>query len=113
MLINIDKLIISSNNDYYYLRKEICKLGYKIDKELIVIDKNKYYPIITFIKGKEKYNKMELKYGPVLLKEKSKEFLKYISKEKKKLEKINGSLNYKHLLKKQMLEQEIKYLSKI
>ena len=59
-------LIISSNNDIEMLRDEVIKLGYIIDSEIFLIDKNKPYIIIKFIKGIKKYNKIDIKYGPIL-----------------------------------------------
>ena len=53
---NISKLVLSPNNDFKLLRKEICKLGFKIKKEEIVLEKGKYYLISEFIKGKDKVN---------------------------------------------------------
>ena len=50
---NVSKLVLSPNNDFKLLRKEICKLGFKIKKEEIVLEKGKYYLISEFIKGKE------------------------------------------------------------
>ena len=67
---NINKLIIQSNNDYYELRKEITKKNYYINNEKIVYDKEKYYLIIEFKKGKRKYKKEELYYGPIASKNK-------------------------------------------
>ncbi|MGM9878682.1 MAG: tRNA (adenine(22)-N(1))-methyltransferase [Bacilli bacterium] len=112
VLNKIDKLIISSNNDYYFLRKSICSLGFKIETEKIVLDKDKYYPIIVFIKGKEKYNNFELKYGPVLLKGEDKVFKDYLKLNKKKLVKIYNSLGNKYILKKIKIKKEIKNLRK-
>ena len=59
----INKMIIQSNNNLYKLRKGINKLGYKIELEQVVYDKNKYYTIIVFVIGEKKYKKNELKYG--------------------------------------------------
>ena len=59
-------LIISSNNDIELLRIEVVKLGYIIDSEIFLIDKNKSYIIIKFVKGFKKYSKNDLKYGPIL-----------------------------------------------
>lgn len=112
ILTKIDKLIISSNNDYLFLRKSICDLGFKIEEEQIIIDKNKYYPIIVFTKGKEKYNSFELKYGPVLLKNKDKVFKDYLKLNKKKLLKIYNSLSNKYFFKKYKIKKEIKLIDK-
>lgn len=109
----VNKLIISSNNDYYYLRKNISKLGYKITNETIIKDKGKYYPVIVFEKGHQKYNNFELKYGPILLKEKDKVFLEYLNINKEKLIKINKSLSNKYIIKKIGIKKEIKQIEKV
>lgn len=113
VLKNIKNLVISSNNDYYKLRKNITKLGFKIKEEKIVLDKNKYYPVILFVPGKEKYNYYELKYGPVLLEKRERVYLDYLNIRKNKLIEIYNSLPNKYLIKKLKLKQEIKFIKKI
>ena len=113
VLKNIKNLVISSNNDYYKLRKNITKLGFKIKEEKIVLDKNKYYPVILFVPGKEKYNYYELKYGPVLLEKRERVYLDYLNIRKNKLVEIYNSLPNKYLIKKLKLKQEIKFIKKI
>ena len=71
---NIDNIIIQSNTKLFFLRKEMMKLNYKIDNEVMVLDNKKIYTIIKYVKGKYKYNKKELYFGPVLLKNNSKLF---------------------------------------
>lgn len=61
-----DTLIISSNNNIDLLRKEVVKLGFYIDTELFIIDKNKPYVIIKFKKGFRKYNLNDYIFGPIL-----------------------------------------------
>ncbi len=113
LLPKIKKIIISSNNNYYYLRKNITNLNFKIESEKIVYEKGKYYPIIVFIPGKEKYNNFQLKYGPKLLKEKNQVFKNYLDYNRKKLIKIYNSLNNKYFLKKIKIKREIKMINKI
>ena len=85
-LTNIDNIIIQSNTKLEFLRKEITKLNYKIDDEIITLDNKKTYIIIKFIKGKKHYTKKELYFGPILLQKKDRLFIEYITKE---LEKLN------------------------
>ena len=59
-------LIISSNNHIDLLRREVVKLGFYIDTELFIIDKNKPYIIIKFKKGFRKYNLNDFMFGPIL-----------------------------------------------
>ena len=65
---NINTIIIQSNTKLLLLRKEITKLNYIIDNEIILKDSNKIYTVIKFIKGKKHYNKKQLYFGPILLK---------------------------------------------
>ena len=58
-----DNIILSANNDYYKLRNYMNKLGYKIIKEIIVFENDKYYDIISYQKGQEKLSNTKLKYG--------------------------------------------------
>ena len=88
---NIKKIIISSNNDWYILRKTFTENNYYIKEEDIILENNKFYPIIIFEKGTKKYKKYELKYGPILLKSNNEVFKKYIEKEIDKLNNIKNS----------------------
>ena len=58
-----DTLIIQSNNDHYELRSFLNTLDYKIIKEIVIEDKNHYYDIIMYQKGKETLTKSELLFG--------------------------------------------------
>lgn len=110
---NIKKIIISSNNDWYILRKTFTENNYYIKEEDIILENNKFYPIIIFEKGTKKYKKYELKYGPILLKSNNEIFKKYIEKEIDKLNNIKNSLTNKYLIKKIKLKKEIRFLKKI
>lgn len=110
---NIKKIIISSNNDWYSLRKTFTENNYYIKEEDIILENNKFYPIIIFEKGTKKYKKYELKYGPILLKSNNEIFKKYIEKEITKLSNIRNNLTSKYLIKKIKLEKEIRFLKRI
>lgn len=112
-LTNIKKIIISSNNDWYSLRKIFTENNYYIKEEDIILENDKFYPIVIFEKGTKKYKKYELKYGPILLKSNNEVFKKYIEKEISKLNNIKNSLTNKYLIKKIKLKKEIRFLKKI
>lgn len=85
---NIKSMVISPQSEWYKARKFIVSLGFYIIDEVIIEEKDKYYLIIKFAKGNIKYSKKELEYGPILLKNKSKEFIKYyelVLEDKKKI----------------------------
>ena len=96
---DIQQMIIQSNDDVYDLRLNLLNQGYKIIDEKIVYEK-KYYIVMKLVRGKAKYNKTQLKYGPLLLEEKSKEFVNYLDERKKHLEDLLNSIPNKYILKK-------------
>ena len=102
----IEKLVIQSNNDHELLRRGIISKGYIIDQEEYLIDKNKEYINIVFIKGNKKYTNIELKYGPILLH--NKEYINSLVKTKRQI--INYIPKNKMLLRFKM-NREIKKLN--
>ena len=104
----IKKIVIQSNTDIPLIRKYINKLGYTIKNEQLIIDKNIYYIIITFSKGKHKYTKKELYFGPILLKENNELFKKKKTIELNKLEKILEKIPNKKIITKYKLKKLIK-----
>ena len=48
-LVNVNKIIIQSNTDLYFLRKNIVNFGYYIADEELVVDKGIIYTAIKFI----------------------------------------------------------------
>ena len=61
-----DTLIVSSNNNIDILRREVTLLGFYIDSEIFLIDKNKPYIIIKFKRGYKKYKNIDYMFGPIL-----------------------------------------------
>jgi len=89
---DIKHMIIQSNNNLYELRKEITKLGFYIENEVVVLD-YKYYVIIEFKRGHKKYSNFELKYGPMLLKKDNKEYFNYLYNKLNDIKKKNRKLS--------------------
>ena len=106
----INKLIIQSNNNLLDLRKKINELGYEIELEQVVFDKNKYYTIIVFIKGNKLYKRKQLKYGVNYIK--NDDYYKYISYLINKNNDIILRLDNKHIFKKIKLKSENYILKK-
>ena len=109
ILDNIDEIIISSNNDYDYLRKNLGILGFTVDKELIVKDRNKYYQVIKFKKGILNYNKYELKYGKI---SSDSTYIEYLNFNRKKLLEIYKLLGFKQFFSKIKIGEEIRYIDR-
>ena len=103
---HINRLIISSNNKYPLLRNKITNMGFIISDEKIVYEENKYYIIIEFIKGKEKYSNEDLFIGPILKNNRNELFNKYYKNIKSQKENIvKKTTNNESKIK---LENEIK-----
>lgn len=100
----INKLIIQSNNDHYKLRKNIVSLGYKIDNEEALEDKNKNYINIVFTKGNKLYSENELKFGTKKMLNKNYYYEQLIKKQKNILHNITDENKIKEIKK------DIKYL---
>lgn len=64
---SINKIVIQSNNDHYYLRKFMVNNGYYINSESLVKDKGLNYITIEFIRGYKLYFDMQYTYGPHIM----------------------------------------------
>lgn len=67
----VDKLIISSNNNWSLIRKDISKLGYTLHEETLVYEKKKLYSVMLFKKGKGSIPKKEIRVGKYNIKNKN------------------------------------------
>lgn len=110
---NVDRIILSPNNYFEEVRKEVIKLGYFIENEEIVKENKHFYPILVFKKGTAKYSKFEYTYGPCLIKTKSKEFLEFLELERSKKKQILEKLPRKCWQKRCILNREVRRLDKI
>lgn len=110
---NVNTLILSPNNYTEKVRKEIAKLGFYIDDETLVKDKNIIYPVIVFKRGKKRYNKTELLLGPILINNQTEIFKEYIKKEKDTKEKLLSLLPKKYLKRRLELKRELKLINKV
>ena len=99
-LTKINTIVIQSNTKIEFLRKEVTKLNYLIEDELLIEDNKKIYTIIKFTKGKKKYTKKELFFGPILLKNNTKLF-----QENNKLELTKLELLLKMLPKSKIIDR--------
>ena len=104
----INTIIIQSNTKLFFLRKEMMKLNYKIDNELMILDNKKTYTVIKYVKGRQRYNKKELYFGPILLKNNSKLFQEYKKIELEKLHMVLKLLPKDKILMRYKIKKEIR-----
>ena len=110
---NVNNIIIQSNTDLHFLRKNITNIGYYIEDEVLVEDKNIIYTVIKFSKGKKKYNYKELYLGPILLNKNDKLFQMKNKKELQTLKMINKNITKGHYLYRLKIRKNIKLLESI
>ena len=112
-LVNVDNIIIQSNNQIDFLRERVLELNYYIDSEKLVKDNNIIYTIISFKKGKKRYNKKEIYFGPCLLKENSSLFKEKNKQDLEKLEYLYKVIPKSHILHKIKIKNKINMYKKI
>ncbi len=83
-LAQFDSIIISPQSMFHLPIDLLEKNGFFNDAGLYVYEK-KYYPIMRFVKGKEKITPTELKYGPFMVKNRDPLLLEMLKKEKETL----------------------------
>lgn len=94
--IKFNKIITISNNYHDILRDKMKELNYKVDKELIIKENNKYYNLILFTKGVKKYSQKELLLGLNQVdNELYKEYLNHLLNKYKTIKKSSKDRNIK------------------
>ena len=79
---NLKELILQPQSEIWKVREYLCRTGYRIIDEKMVIDDEKYYTVMKAVRGEAAYNKAELEYGPVLLERKDPVLLEFLNREK-------------------------------
>lgn len=62
-LANIKQIVVDAHRDIELVRREICLLGFKIEKEKIVFENDIYYFVISFVKGHKDYDDIVYEWG--------------------------------------------------
>lgn len=98
----IKKVIVSSNNDLYLLRKEMSKKGFYLEDEKVIFERKHYYVIELFTLNKRKLGIKEKYFG--LYNKNNLDYYKYLSKS---FTKIDNSLTFKNLIKKMSIKYKL------
>ena len=93
--LRFNKIITISNNYHDILRDKMNELNYKVDKELIIKENNKYYNLILFTEGTKEYSQKELLLG--LNQVDSKQYNEYLNHLLKKYKTIKESSKDKNI----------------
>ena len=107
---NINTLILSPNNYSIAVKRKMIKLGYYIDDEVLVKEKNIIYQVLVFKKGKKYYSYKKLFLGPVLMTKKDALIKEYYQGLLNTKESLLKTLPKSFKSKIRLTKKEIKYL---
>lgn len=94
--IKFKKIITISNNYHDILRAKMNNLGYKVNRELIIKENNKYYNLIEYVKGKNNLSREEELIGLNHIdKNMYNEYLKYLLNKYLNIQKQSKNQNKK------------------
>ena len=103
----INKLIIQSNKDYDLLRNGVIKLGFKILEEEVIVDNDKLYINIVFVRGIKKYTRNELKYGTKFMVNREIYYKYLINKYDKIINRVSDSTLKSNLIKEKEIVNKL------
>ena len=109
---NIETLILSPNNYQEDVKLYLTKNGFYIDNEEFVREKKFIYQVIVFKKGKKRYTKRQMLFGPIFLIKKGPLFKEYYEREYKTREIMLEFLPKRFRLKRYKLKKEINLIKK-
>lgn len=114
----LKQIVVQPQLDIYDVRKFLHTIGFSIDNEEMIIEQNKYYNIISAIKGYEQYDKEQYyEFGKILIEKKSSVLKENIVNKIRKYDIIIKELSNKggvNATKRQEhLKKEIYYLEEV
>ena len=108
----LNQIIVSPNNYQKDFRKFFTSIGFYIEDEELVKDGKYIYQIIKLKKGRKRYSKKEMFFGPVLLTQKNKLFKDYFTRELTSRKIMIDLLPKNYRLKKYLTKKEITMIEK-
>ncbi|PAT02367.1 hypothetical protein CI105_03225 [Candidatus Izimaplasma bacterium ZiA1] len=108
---NVKRLILQPNSDAHYIRAILPFIGFYIIDELFISEGKKYYEVIVLEKGNKVYDPLEIKYGPILLKDKPFFFQNKIFKDIEYYSKVLPNIS--NLEKIKSIESKLKELNEV
>lgn len=107
---NVNDIILDPHNDVEFVRKKMYEIGFSLKKEIMVFENKVYYEILHFVNEKKDLpNLLELRYGPIFLKEKSNLFIKKYNEKINRIKLIlsNDSISIKRRIQLENILKEI------
>lgn len=94
VLRTVRELVLEPQSEPEELRRCLMELRFRIEQEDMVREAGKYYPVIRAVPGEERrLGSEELRYGPLLLKDRHPVLLQYLKKEEAQLLRLERALS--------------------
>ena len=92
----IENFYIDAHTNIEEIRPFFLSIGYDVFNETMIFEKGIFYSLIHFKKTKEiqKYNKNELKYGPININRKEETFVLYLKSKREEFKRKNNDIDY-------------------
>ena len=85
--LKVKNFILQPATKVIYLKQWLVKNGFKIQKDEIFEEKNKFYCFLKVKQGKQKLSELELNFGKENLKKPSQTFKKFLASQEQKIKK--------------------------
>lgn len=114
----LKQIVVQPQLDIYDVRKFLHTIGFSINNEEMIVEQNKYYNIISAVKGYEQYDKEQYyEFGKILIQKKSSVLKENIANSIKKYDIIIKELSTKGSInatkRQEYLKKEIYYLEEV
>lgn len=112
----LKQIVVQPQLDIYDVRKFLHNIGFSINNEEMIVEQNKYYNIISAVKGYECYDKEQYyKFGKILIEKKSSVLKENIVNKIRKydiiIKELKDSVNA--IQRQEYLKKEIYYLEEV
>ncbi|MBQ9518448.1 MAG: SAM-dependent methyltransferase [Firmicutes bacterium] len=97
----VTQLVLQPQKDIPAVRRYIHIIGFKIENETMLCEDNKYYNVISAVRGSETYTEKEYELGKILIDGKDKTLKTWLLFEIQKLENLIGLMNGQKLAEAQ------------
>ena len=90
---DVTQLVLQPQKDIPEVRRYIHFAGYKIENETMIIEDEKYYNIISAVKGTETYTDTEYELGKILIENRDQTLRIWLKTEIDRIEALLGVMN--------------------
>lgn len=84
------EMVLEPQSDAEKVRRYLCSKGYSIEKEALVTERGKYYPVMKAVRSEKRQSLSEEEYiyGPCLIKNRDPLLKEYLHKEGRRIESV-------------------------